>query len=238
MSSKNNELKAGVILSFDDYFVTEWFNLHKLMTPFNWKANFFVSNQTKLNVEDYEKLIALQDYGHEIGGHGFEHIEAPSYQKKNGSSNYLNKEIIPMLSAFEQNKINIKSFAYPYGTRSLATDKLLLNKFNILRGTTLSYAFPSLNKCFFNNKKIVYGLGIDHHYRHFSLTYILNLLKYAFNKHKILILYAHKPVLKVQNKYEVAYHTIQEICSFINKNNMTFFVFNDLHPKIKTISSI
>lgn len=103
--------KAGVVITFDDYFVNEWKEADVQLAKYNWKATFCVSNFEKLSATDISNLKELQSKGHEIAGHGFRHLNAKEFTKKNNKQQYLIVEIFPLIEAFKKEGIEIKSFA-------------------------------------------------------------------------------------------------------------------------------
>ena len=219
---------GGVVLTFDDNFIDEWFYADSILNKYRWKATFFVSYINSLGKKQFEKLLKLQKSGHEIGGHGYNHYNQSDFIHNHSLKDYMNNEIIPMLEDLKQKTINLSSFAYPYGSRDEKLDSYLLNYFKILRVTTYDKMRPKEHNCFFKKNQIIFGLGIDTNYKHFSDSYVLELLSYAKKTKQILILYGHKPVENPSSKYETKMTTLETICNFINKNNMKFYSASEL----------
>ena len=224
---KTDSIQSGIAISFDDHFIYEWSKADSLLQMYNWKATFFISNFGNLSLEDIEKLKNLQSNGHEIGGHGYLHLNAPQYISKNTLDDYFNKEIEPMINSMKANGFEIESFAYPYSWSNSLSDALLLNKFKIVRCGVFGAIKIEKQPCFFNGCRIVYGLEIDQNQR-LSSSYIISLLEYAKNNNKIVILYAHKPVKELSGKYEVQFSRLEEICKFVKQNNMKFYTLSEL----------
>ena len=222
------KLEAGVAISFDDDYINEWFEVNSILETYDWKATFFVTQFNQLSQEKIQKLKDLQSFGHEIGGHGLNHLRATTFISENGSSQYLSQEIYPMVNLMSNNNLEPTSFAYPYGARNASTDELLLNQFKILRGTCYGNQNPTVQNCYYNKNRVILGLGIDKNYAHFSIPYFLSILEYAKQNNKIVVFYAHKPVLHFQNNYETEYETLIEICKFVQNNNMKFYRISDL----------
>ena len=229
IETPQSNLQSGVVITFDDDFVDEWFNVNTILEPYDWKATFFVTRFNQLSANKIQKLKDLKSYGHEIGGHGLNHLNAVNFISANGTTEYLNQEIIPMQTLMNNNDLSTTSFAYPYGARNATTDNLLLNQFEIVRGTTYGNSNPASQNCFYNFNNLVFGLGIDKNYSHFSIPYFLSLLEYAKNNNKIVIFYAHKPVQTFQNNYETEYQTLIEICNYVKSNNMKFYKISELY---------
>ncbi len=228
--AENNETKTqpGVAISFDDLYISEWFEANEFFRKYDWKATFYISRFYRLSDEEIEKLHALQKGGHEIAAHGFHHIRAVDHIAENGVQAYLDYEINPMMEMMHENNFFPTTFAYPYGNRNPSIDTLLLDRFDILRGTTR--AAPDLEslRAFFDNNGVVYGLGIDSQRVDFDLDYLLSALQYAKDNNKILIIFGHKTVPDHQYRNETDYKTLIEICEFVTKNNMRFYTMDEL----------
>lgn len=222
-------LQSGVVISFDDDFVDEWFEVNNILQKYDWKATFFVTRFNQLSNAKIQKLKVLKYEGHEIAGHGLNHINAPTFISSFGTSEYLNQEILPMINLMNNEDLYPTSFAYPYGSRDSTTDKLLLNEFKIIRGTTYGNSNPASQSCYYNKSRLVFGLGIDKNYSHFSIPYFLSLLEYAKNNNKIVIFYAHKPVSTFKNNYETEHQTLIDICNYVKTNNMKFYKTSELY---------
>lgn len=227
--NRETNQQSGVVISFDDDYVDEWFDVNTILEPYDWKATFFVTRFNQLSLAKIQKLKNLKSYGHEIGAHGLNHINVLTFISSNGASEYLNKEIYPMVNLMISNELAPTSFAYPYGSRNSSTDNLLLNEFQIIRGTTYGKANPASQNCYYSSNRLVFGLGIDKNYSHFSIAYFLSLLEYAKNNNKIVVFYAHKPVPSFQNNYETEYQTLIEICNYVKNNNMKFYKISELY---------
>ena len=230
-SQKNNgkEPNAGVVISFDDASINEWYQADKILHKYSWKATFCVSKINTLSHSEIKELKQLQKEGHEIAGHGFHHFDAPKFVTKNGVDAYINQEINPMLALMHFYNFKVTAFAYPFGFRNATIDAALLKKFKIIRGTTYGAEDPFFQNCYFNNSRLVYGIGIDTDHPNFSIPYLIKLLDYAKRKHKILILFGHKPVQNITANYQTKMETLQLICNYVKQNNMTFYTLSELN---------
>ena len=104
-----------------------------------------------------------------------------------------------------------------------------MKKFEIIRGTTYGAEDPFFQNCYFNNSTLVYGIGIDTDHPNFSIPYLLKLLDFAKRKHKILILFGHKPVKKITANYQTTMETLKLICNYVKQHNMTFYKLSELN---------
>jgi len=228
---KNEESQTnprGVILTFDDNHAKDWVWADSILSVYNWKATFCISHIGNMSSKDISLLKSLENNGHEIAGHGYLHVNAVDFIGENDISTYIDEEITPMLDSMEQYFDPIISFAYPYGSRSLDIDSVLFNYFHVLRGTTYGRVNSSELKCVYNSSPLVFGLGIDSHYSHFSMTYLTELLDYARENQIILIFYSHDVVSQVTGPYQTNISTLEYICQYITENHMTFYSLSDL----------
>ncbi len=227
-TAETTEYEPGIVLTLDDDYVDDWTNAHEILREYDWRATFFVTKFAELNTLEIEQLHALKDYGHEIAGHGLNHIDARNYVAQHGADAYLEAEIYPMVSLMDNNGLHAGSFAYPFGARNTATDDILFDEFTMLRGTTYGQLPPASHNCYYTGNRLVYGLGLDNSYAHFDLSYFLSLLDYAKSHNKIVIFYAHKPVATVTGEYQTELQTLITICNYVKANNMKFYKISEL----------
>lgn len=226
-------LQSGVIITFDDAFVDEWFDADKVLKKYHWKATFNVCRIDSIGAPQLQKLHQLENEGHEIAGHGYHHYDAVKFVAKNGIDEYLKQEIDPMIKSMKQKGFKVTSFAYPYGERSADLDKALDNRFKIIRGRAFCGFTPENEGCYFHGSKYVYAFDIDNDHVHFSYHYLLELLDYAKKNNKILVLCSHQPVKNVTDNYQTKTETLEFVCNYIKLNNMKFYTLNDLNQLIE-----
>ncbi|PAM94691.1 polysaccharide deacetylase [Flavobacterium sp. IR1] len=220
--------KAGVILSFDDAYVDEWYEADQALKKYSWKATFNVCRIDSIGAPQLKKLHEMEQYGHEIAGHGYHHYNAVKFVEQNGIDQYLEQEIDPMIVSLKKKNFKTTSFAYPYGERSDELDKALSSKFKIIRGRAFGGEAPEKQDSYFNNSKIVFAFDIDNSHIHFSIPYLLELLDYAKKNNKILILCSHKPVKEVTENYQTKIETLEFICKYMKLNDLKFYKLSDL----------
>lgn len=224
----NKPYKAGVILSFDDAYINDWYATNQKLKQYGWKGTFFVCRINTLNRSEIEKLLEMQKEGHEIAGHTYNHINAVDYLRVNTIGEYMNQEINPMLDLMQFYGLNVSTFAYPYGERNKKLDTALLKKFKIIRGRAYCEEVAKKQGCYYNNSNLVFSFSIDDTHNHFNIPHLLNLLEYAKKNNKILILNSHKTVDKVSGDYQTKNATLDYICKYIKSNNMNFYSLSDL----------
>jgi peptidoglycan/xylan/chitin deacetylase (PgdA/CDA1 family) len=223
------QIISGVVLSFDDAYVNEWFNTDQKLKQYSWKGTFCVSKINTLKYAEIKKLLELQKEGHEIAGHGFHHYHAEKFFAKYGLNAYFKQEINPMLVLMNFYGLKATSFVYPYGGRNKNLDTALLNKFKIVRGRAFCEENPSKQGCYFDHSKLVFSFSIDDTHNHFNIPHLLKLLDYAKKNHKILILNSHKTVKNVTADYQTKEETLELICQYVKRNNMKFYTLSDLN---------
>ena len=221
-------LTGGAVISFDDNNIDNWHMAHNILERYYWKATFFVSRFHTLDSGKMEKLNELKKYGHEIAGHGLNHLNAAEYVTNHGIDAYMEDEIYAMKKIMGEKGFDVTSFAYPYGGRNTAIDSTLLNEFKIVRATTYGSLAPCLHKCFYNNNNLVYGLGIDNSYG-LETSYIKSLIDHAKSEGKAVIFYAHTPVKIIDGNYQIKVSRLAEICEYIGDLGMKYTTISDLY---------
>lgn len=218
----------GVVFTFDDDYIDDWYNAEKLLRPLGWKATFFVCWYGSLTRDQKDKLHYLQDMGHDIAGHGFNHLNALKYSKEFGVQKYIEDDIIPLKAAMKKDGFNIHSFAYPDGARDTELDKELLKHFDIIRGTTYDEIPAAQQYCYYEGNRLVYGLGIDDDYKQFNIPYYKTLIDYAKAHDKIVIFYGHKTVENADEKIETPLSALEELCKYTKEKGLKFYTIDDL----------
>ncbi len=220
--------KAGVILSFDDAYINEWYATNQKLKKYSWKGTFFVCRINTLNQSEIEKLLEMQKEGHEIAGHGLNHLNAADYTRVHTINQYINQEIDPMLDLMGFYGLDVTTFAYPYGGRTKKLDAALLKKFKIIRGRAFCEEVANEQGCYYNKSNLVFSFSIDDTHNHFNIPHLLKLLEYAKKNNTILILNSHKTVDKVSSDYQTKNATLEYVCQYIKKNNLNFYTLSDL----------
>lgn len=219
--------QPGIVLTFDDVFVDEWYDADQTMASYNWKATFFITKYDQYTEGQILKLHILEGKGHEIGGHGLHHLKASDYISSYGMPAYFNDEILPMIQLMQTDGFDLKTFAYPYGDRNAGIDHELLGYFKILRGTTYGRMNPAHQNCFFTGSSVVYGLGIDESYGN-DIEYLKNLMQFAKEHNKIVIFYGHQIVTQATANYQTPLDKLEKICQFANENGLKFYKADEL----------
>ena len=222
---------GAIVLTFDDKHVDEWYLADSIFSNYDWKATFCVTAYDKLTENKKLKLMTLQNNGHEIASHGTKHENAKEYLSNNSMKEYIKNEILPSLNEMKMDGLNITSFVYPGGVRSIELDLELFDYFSVLRGTTYN-KLSSKSKSHFltrgENELLVCALGIDNHYEHFDIDYIISLLDYAANEGIAVIFYGHNIGDDDNSSYVTSYDTLDKICNYAQEKGMEFLTLKDL----------
>lgn len=229
----NNELKGPgtIVLTFDDKYIDEWYKADSIFSNYNWKATFCVTAYPTLTENEKQKLKILQNNGHEIASHGTHHYNSLSYLSDNSMEEYIKNEILPSLNEMKIDGLNITSFVYPGGVRSVELDLALFDYFSVLRGTTYNkISAKSKSHYLIRGEKelLVCGLGIDNHYEHFDIDYIISLLEYAANEGIAVIFYGHKIADDDISSYVTSYDTLDKVCKYAQEKGMEFLTLREL----------
>ena len=138
-SSNNCENKAegGVVISFDDsQNIPMWGEHRGFLKSHEVKATFFVDRWAGLHESELAILRNLSQDGHEIAFHSTNHEDYFEFLNEGkNASDYVDAAILPGLEDMEERGFSATSFAYPRGHRDTDIDSLLLEHFDVLRGT-------------------------------------------------------------------------------------------------------
>lgn len=227
--------KAGFCLTFDDTYIKNWNNILPLLDSNDVKATFFITQIYKISKEEIDLLKTFQDKGHEIGCHGWQHIDALKYLENHTLQNYFNIEIKPALDFMNNINLYPTSFSYPNGYNCDSLNSCLLNTFNVIRDITDEQRRP-LEKnikdideiCFcFDKQRVISSLGIDKNFN-ISLDMIEEGLKRAANKNEVIVFYSHNPVKTATASYQIEYQYLRELFSLTKKYNLKSYTFSEM----------
>ncbi|OZI06919.1 polysaccharide deacetylase [Siphonobacter sp. BAB-5385] len=138
-STTQHPERAGIALSFDDRFFSDWMALRPLLNQYQAKVTFYVNCPDSLTNEEVRILKTLQQDGHEIGFHGTIHGISTEMIQNLGVEGYLNTEIRPGISYLQQAGFHPTSYAHPGGNHNARVDSVLeASGFRILRDVALA----------------------------------------------------------------------------------------------------
>ena len=213
--------RAGIVLSFDDCFIDQWYEYRMFFRKHEVKATFYLAYINSITTDQWKKMLNLMLDGHEIGFHGVEHLRAgevskslddPTRKHDIASFNvFVNREIIPGL-VIVANMIGRapKHYSYPYGNRSDESDKILGTIFTTLRRGGRGVYEGRLEKIFAASN---YGKREKQ-----VLSGHEPLIELAASKKKLVSLYMHAPIqhrleylVERVEKLKLKFYTVEEV---------------------------
>lgn len=133
------EKRAGLMITFDDHTIDEWFVLDDIFRQYGARVTFFISSLSTIPGSEREKLGFLRDAGHAIEAHGLEHRNGLDYSEDRGVQAYVDDEVLPSITGLEDLGYRPRSFAYPYGARRDALDESILQHVDYVRAISSTY---------------------------------------------------------------------------------------------------
>jgi len=129
------DTRTGLCLSFDDNSFDAWFGIRDLLTRYDARVTFFITEYDEATPAERAELHALADDGHDIEAHTMRHLHGIDYVDENGLEAYLQDEVIPSLDILVADGFpRPVAFAYPYGERTDEMDAAILEHVSIVRG--------------------------------------------------------------------------------------------------------
>ncbi|GGG29108.1 hypothetical protein GCM10011323_35660 [Pontibacter amylolyticus] len=176
-------------------------------------------------------LQELAADGHEIASHGFLHENSSKFIKEHGMAAYVAREITPAIQAMQSIGFTPSTFAYPYGARSLTSDRELTKYFHLLRGDSWKVAgkgIDEVDRIFYqyDGSRLVHGLGIDSNSGVTLQDLEAGFKRAAQNKEAILI-YAHN-ISEDTTGYSLSPQTLEAVFQLAQKHKLTSFTFREL----------
>jgi PKD repeat protein len=217
---------AGVAITFDDNSIENWYAIRSVLKTYNANVTFFVSNYATLGESEIGMLRTLQADGHEIGYHGYGHLDASIYLENHTISEYMSNEIINGVTLMQTDGFNPVDFSLPngHGDDNSSLINALEQHFIHIRGTnggSMYYQYGS-------NTPVIYAQGIDDITYGQSMDDIYNYISTAKENDEIVIFYCHDPVPSDPQDYQISYSRLQNILANASQNNMKFYTVSEL----------
>ena len=216
--------RPGVVLTFDDRSIDNWFRYMPLLDSFGARATFYISSYHMLTSDQKNKLKQIQNRGHEIGYHTTFHSNLCEYLKLHGIEDLMSMEICQDLKKMSRDGYNPVSFAYPYGAHNFYLDNQLLSTFKSVRALN---GTNDLEKSITGKMvhPVLYALGIDNNSR--SITTIERLMEFVNSKNKSLVLVGHQ-IENPNAKFQVPYEKLKSILRKTKDLNMKFYTASEV----------
>ncbi len=225
----DSEKRGAVIFTFDDAWISEWNSAIPLLDKYGIKATFFINRPHLLTEEQKIILHKLQNKGHEIACHGYNHKNVVEYV--DSTDILLAKEILPAKELLTQYGFNIKAYAYPFGSSTPAIDSLLLHYFKYLRKATYNINDTTLDaydEIYVKSKtqRVFNAMGIDYNYNITSKSFEKGIIR-AHKNNEVLVLYAHRIDNEPAN-YRISEANLEEFFSIVKKHKIHSIRISDL----------
>ncbi len=130
------EVPGSLALSFDDSNIASWTSIRSMLLKYHAHVTFFVAYFSGFTDAQREQLHQLAADGHDIEYHSTGHLDAVTFVAEHGIAGYIATDIVPALDAMRAAGYPTRTFAYPYGSRTAATDDALRPYFDHLRATS------------------------------------------------------------------------------------------------------
>lgn len=213
--------EGQVALTFDDYNVDNWYQYLPLLDSLGIHATFYICRYHTLTTQQKEKLRIIAQHGHEIAYHTTNHPDLARMLQREGMPAVINEEIKKDLHMMRQDGFQIKNFAYPFGSSNMQLDGAIKRYFQTVRKVcNAGNWLKSLVKQSGNDKKILYGAGIDDNSA-LNINGILFLLDNAYSHHDCVVLTAHE-INTHNTAFSVSLIRLHMIIGEARKRNLKF----------------
>lgn len=116
--------KCGILLAFDDYSADNWEKSFDLFDKYDVKVTFFINA-----AQPTDFCYKAKEKGHEIAFHTKSHANLIPLTDEE-----IYDQAIAPIETFQQEGVELTTFAYPYGEHTEELDEKLLEHYNVLRG--------------------------------------------------------------------------------------------------------
>ncbi len=215
-----NVAQPGIVLTFDDDRVDNWYKYLPLLDSVGAKATFYISRYHNLSPQKKAKLAVIRNHGHEIAYHSTNHLNMMDYvyKYKHPIEELIQKEVEPDLLRMRQDGFNPVTFAYPFGAHNPIIDRALKKYFKSVRALNGSFDFTkSLVSSTHND--VLYGLGIDKKSGRSSAD-IIKILHSVKNNSTIAVFVAHDINT---GGLCISIETLKLVIGFVKANNFRFY---------------
>ncbi|HHD82226.1 MAG TPA: hypothetical protein ENK82_00355 [Campylobacterales bacterium] len=226
---------AGFSLTFDDYYVDDWFSMQNKFLEYNIKPTFFLSGFDQLTQEQLDKLKSLENNGAEVGCHTYSHLGVGRdyHYDINLIDQYINEQIIPIYNDMRAAGFNPESFSYPFGEHQDQFDTAVRAYFPYIRITAqdnqrrlyqLNEIFHTENK----NYQLLAGDGMDNSYGN-PLDEIKEAFIKARKQGEVITLYAHKIRNDLNDDYAITPNKLESVMRLSRELGLTSYTFKEAY---------
>ncbi len=152
----------GVCLTFDDFFVDNWFAALPILKKHEARVTFCVSHLQRATQNQLKLLSDIQNAGHEIGYHTRTHPKLNQYIEDKGLESWIANEIDLGVREHKAAGFTATSFASPFHSFTKQSLELTCKRFEIVRAKGPRSAAKDLSARVYRNlgeKKAVHNIG-------------------------------------------------------------------------------
>jgi peptidoglycan/xylan/chitin deacetylase (PgdA/CDA1 family) len=218
--------EPGIVLSFDDDRVDNWFEHLAFLDSSGVKATFYICKYNRFTAEQKRKLAIIKAHGHEIAFHSLNHYNMQDYvyKTKHSIDEMMRTEIEAGLKLMNQDGFYPTTFAYPYGAHNGIFDKALMRYFKSVRALNGTQDF-SKSIAPTQHNDVLYGLGIDKSSKR-SDQDITSVLQSAKNNNGCIVFVSHD--INSSISLSTTLKRLKAIISFGKVNNMKFYTVSEI----------
>ena len=218
--------EPGIVLTFDDDRVDNWYMYLPLLDSLGVKATFYICKYNRFTSEQKRKLWAIKSSGHEIAFHSTNHYNMEDYVYKQNHTidELMQYEVEAGLKLMNKDGYYPTTFAYPYGNHNGLFDKLLMHYFKSVRALNGTQDF-SKSVVQTQHNDVLYGLGIDKTSKR-SDQDIINILQSVKNSSSCVVFVAHD--INSSNKFSITLQRLLAIISFVKNNHLRYYTASEI----------
>jgi len=218
--------EPGIVLTFDDDRVDNWFVYLPLFDSLGVKATFYITRYNRFSAAQKRKLSIIKNKGHEIAFHSTNHynMEEYVYKQKHSIDDLIRCEVEAGLKLMNKDGYYPTTFAYPYGAHNGLFDKLLMRYFKSVRALNGTQDFSKSVVPTYNND-VLYGLGIDKSSKRSDVD-IVNIMQSAKKNNTCAVLVAHD--INTGNRYSVTLDRLLKIFAYVKANNLIYYTASEI----------
>ena len=181
----------GIVLTFDDDRVDNWYANLAMLDSVGARATFYICKYQRFTPEQKRKLAVIQSHGHEIAFHSTNHYNMMDYvyKQKHTIEELMHNEVEAGLKAMNADGFYPTTFAYPYGAHNGLYDKLLMRYFKSVRALNGTEDY-SLSLAPIEKNNLLYGLVIDKNGKRTDEA-IMHLMRSAATNKACVVLVGH-----------------------------------------------
>ena len=223
---QGNMQEPGIVLTFDDDKIDNWYKYLPLLDSTGAKVTFYICKYNRFTAEQKRKLAIIQSHGHEIAFHSTNHynMEEYVYKSKHTIEDLMRCEIEAGLKLMNNDGFYPVTFAYPYGAHNGLFDKTLMRYFKSVRALNGTQDF-SKSVVPTTKNDVLFGLGIDKSSNR-SDADIMNILQSAKNNNTCAVLVAHE--INTGSKFSITLERLKKIITFTKVNNLKYYTASEI----------